>query len=154
MPRFFSTAALIFAAVFASLPAAAASERVLAAARACEAVVTSADSIAERGERHRQKVECLKALYIQIAAPGDDSAEAEIRRRLDALEAAYYQSRDLCAVQNQARRRKNEAAQSCGTIGLAPREFRILLKTMIVNEDAGWVKIDPRLEAALRLGKK
>ena len=73
--------------------------------------------------------------------------DTELTNRLDALEAAYRASRDICRL----RERLGLGDGSCGTIGLAPHEFVVLLKTMILNEDAGWVRRDPALARALRL---
>jgi hypothetical protein len=75
--------------------------------------------------------------------------DAELTNRLDALETAYRASRDICRL----RGRLGLGDGSCGTISLAPREFVVLLKTMIVDEDAGWVRPDPALARALRLGE-
>ena len=92
---------------------------------------------------------CLKTLYVSVARGPDahKAFNAELKNRLDALETAYLASRDICGL----RERLGLGDGSCGTISLAPREFVVLLKTMILNEDAGWVRRDPALARALRL---
>ena len=94
---------------------------------------------------------CLKTLYVRVARGPDahTAFDTALTNRLDALETAYRASRDICRL----RERLGLGEGSCGTIGLAPREFVVLLKTMILNEDAGWVRPDRALARALRLGE-
>ena len=127
----------------------AATEELLAAAAACAQIDWRDQAGAERARTYRQAVTCLKALYVR-AARGPDAHEAfdiELNSRLDALETAHYTSRDICRL----RERFGLGEEGCGTISLAPREFVVLLKTMILDEDAGWERRDPALARALRL---
>ena len=129
----------------------AATEELLAAAAACAQIDWRDHAGAERARTYRQAVACLKRLYVRIArGPNAHPAfDIELTNRLDALETAYRASRDTCRL----RERLGLGDRSCGTIGLAPREFVVLLKTMILDQDAGWVRPDPALARALRLGE-
>ena len=103
----------------------------------------------ERAEAYREAVQCFKALYVRVAA-GERSSEAfvsELAKRVDELESAYHRSRDLCGL----RKHLNLEEGNCGTIGLSADEFVTILKTMILDEDAGWVRPDPGLAKALKL---
>ena len=54
----------------------------------------------QRAEACREAVECFKAVYSRVAA-GERSSEAferELAKRIDGLEVAYRQSRDLCLL--------------------------------------------------------
>lgn len=136
--------ALLFSCLSA-FPTEAADQATLTAARQCATLQPQGEGGKARGDWHRRLVECLKALYIEISAPGANAAVTEeLRARLDALEQTYYDSRAICSL----------LQRECGTISLSPAEFRTLLKTMIVNEDAGWTRADPRLEEALDLTGK
>lgn len=130
-------------------PLHAASENTRATARACAELDWRDQSGAARAETYRDAVRCFKALYVRVAAGGRSSEafDEELARRVDKLEAAYYQSRDICRL----RRQLNLEDGGCGTASLAPQEFVNLLKTMILDEDAGWVNRDPALAKALRL---
>lgn len=137
------------AAIPNSPPLYAASESVLVAARACAELDWQDKGGAERAESYREAVRCLKALYVRVAG-GERSSEAfeeELAKRLDALEAAYHRSRDICRLRQQLGLEDG----SCGTISLSPLEFVTMLKTMILDEDAGWVRRDPALAEALRM---
>ena len=127
----------------------AAGEELLAAAAACAQIDWRDRAGAERARTYRQAVACFKALYVRVARGADANAafDTELTNRLDALEAAYGASRDVCRL----RERLGAGGGSCGTISLAPHEFVVLLKTMILDEDAGWVRRDPALARALRL---
>ena len=129
----------------------AATEEVLAAAAACAEIEWRDQAGAERAETYRQAVACLKSLYVRVArGPNAHTAfDTALTNRLDALETAYRASRDIC----QLRGRLGLGDGSCGTIGLAPHEYFVLLKTMILNEDAGSVRREPALARALRLGQ-
>ena len=104
---------------------------------------------AARAETYRDAVRCFKALYVRVAAGGRSSEafDEELARRVDKLEAAYHQSRDTCHLRQQLKLEDG----GCGTASLAPQEFVTILKTMILDEDAGWVNSDPALAKALRL---
>ena len=137
------------AAVLRLPPLHAASEKVLAAAKACEELDWRDKGGHERAKTYHEAVQCFKALYVRVAA-GERSSEAfeqELAKRLDKLEEAYRQSRDICGLQQQLKLEDG----SCGTISLSVHEFVTILKTMILDEDAGWVKRDPALAKALRL---
>ena len=137
------------AAVLRSPPLYGASEKVLAAAEACAELDWRDKGGYERAAAYREAVQCFKALYVRVAA-GERSSEAfeeELAKRLDELEAAHHQSRDICALRQQLELEDG----SCGTIGLSPHEFVTILKTMILDEDAGWANRDPALAKALRL---
>ena len=137
------------AAVLRSPPLHAASERILAAAKVCAELDWRDKGGYERAESYREAVLCFKALYVRVSA-GERSSEAfekELSRRLDDLEAAYHQSRDICRLRQQLKLEDG----NCGTISLSPHEFVTMLKTMILDEDAGWVNRDPALAKALRL---
>ena len=137
------------AAILNSPPLFAASESILVAARACAELDWRDKGGEERAESYREAVRCLKALYVRVAG-GERSSEAfeeELAKRLDVLEAAYHRSRDICGVRQQL----GIEDGSCGTISLSPHEFVTMLKTMILDEDAGWVRRDPELTKALRL---
>ena len=127
----------------------AATDELLAAAAGCAQIDWSGQAGAERARTYRQAVVCLKTLYVSVARGPDahKAFNAELKNRLDALETAYLASRDICGL----REHLGLGDGSCGTISLAPREFVVLLKTMILNEDAGWVRRDPALARALRL---
>ena len=129
----------------------AATEELLTAAAACAQIDWRDQAGAERARTYRQAVACLKTLYVRVArGPNAHTAfDTELTNRLDALETAYRGSRDICRL----RERLGLGAGSCGTTSLAPHEFVVLLKTMIINEDAGWVRRDPALARALRLGE-
>lgn len=137
------------AAFLHSPPLYAASERILVAARACAELDWRDKGGAERAEAYREAVRCFKSLYVRVAGGERSSVEfeEELTKRLDALEAAYYRSRDICGLRQQLGLEDG----SCGTISLSPAEFVTMLKTMILDEDAGWVRRDPALTEALRL---
>ena len=137
------------AAVLHSPPLYAASESILADARACAELDWRDKGGYERAESYREAVLCFKALYVRVAV-GERSSEVfeqELAKRLDELEAAYHLSRDICSLRKQLKLEDG----SCGTISLSPHEFVTMLKTMILNEDAGWTNRDPALVKALRL---
>ena len=142
---------LLLSATLALLPvspASAADAPALAAARKCEEMVRPDAGGRARAEWYRRYVACLKDLYVLIGVPhSSEAVRTEIQRRLDALEQAYYASRALCEILQRA----GEEPHGCGTLSLATVEFPRLLKTMIVNEDAGWVREDARLREALNL---
>ena len=127
----------------------AATDEVLAAAAACAQIDWRDRTGAERARTYRQAVACFKALYVNVARGPDANAafDTELASRLDALETAYRASRDICRL----RERLGVSDASCGTSSLAPHEFVVLLKTMILDEDAGWVRRDPALARALQL---
>ena len=103
----------------------------------------------ERAAADRADVQCFKDLYVRVAA-GDRSSEAfeqQLAERLDELEAAYHWSRDICRLWRQLKLEDG----GCGTTSLSPHEFVTILETIILDEDAGWVKCDPALAEALRL---
>lgn len=132
-----------------SLPLYAANERVLSAARACAELDWRDKGGFERAAAYREAVQCFKDLYVRVAA-GDRSSEAfeqQVAERLDELEAAYHRSRDICRLRQQLKLEDG----GCGTMSLSTHEFVTILKTMILDEDAGWVKRDPALAEALRL---
>ena len=136
-------------AILCSSQAQATSEAVLSAARACAALDWRDRGGRERADAYREVVDCFKALYVRVAAgkrPGD-AFEKKLAERLNELEAAYHRSRDICGLRQQLKLGDG----GCGTISLSPREFVSLLKSMIFNEDAGWVKRNPALAEALRL---
>ena len=130
-------------------PTHAATREVLAAAAVCAQIDWRDQTGAERATTYRQAVACLKALYVRVARGPDQHAafDTELTNRLNALETAYRASRDVCGL----RERLDIGDGGCGTIGLAAHEFVALLKTMILDEDAGWVRRDPALARALRL---
>ena len=130
-------------------PLHAASENTRAAARACAELDWRDQSGAARAETYRDAVRCFKALYVRVAAAGHSSEEfeEELATRVDNLEAAYHRSRDTCHLRQQLKLEDG----GCGTASLAPQEFVTILKTMILDEDAGWVNSDPALAKALRL---
>ncbi len=151
-PRPAAAAALALLGCWAALcppPAHAATEELLAAAAACAQIDWRDLAGAERARTYRQAVACLKALYVRAARGPDTHAafDTELTNRLDALETAYHTSRDVCRL----RERLGLGDGSCGTISLSPHEFVVLLKTMILNENAGWERRDPALARALRL---
>ena len=127
----------------------AATGELLVAATACAQIDWRNQAGAERARTYRQAVACLKTLYVRVArgADGHEAFDAELTNRLDALEAAYRTSRDVCRL----RERHGLGGGSCGTISRAPHEFVFLLKTMILGEHAGWERRDPALARALRL---
>ncbi len=94
---------------------------------------------------------CFKALYVRVAAAAHShkAFEKELTKRLDELEAAYHAGRDVCGLKGKLGLGDGE----CGTLSQSPREFILLLKTMILDEDAGWVRRDPALAKALRLNE-
>ena len=103
----------------------------------------------ERAKAYREAVQCFKGLYVRVAA-GEHSSEefvSELAKRVDELESAYHRSRDLCGLRQQLKLEEG----NCGTISLSADEFVTILKTMILDEDAGWVRRDPELVKALRL---
>ena len=151
-PRPATAAALALLGWWAALcppHAHAATEELLAAAAACAQIDWRDQAGAERARTYRQAVACLKTLYVRVARGPDAhiAFDTELTNRLDALETAYRASRDICRL----RERFGFGDGSCGTISRAPHEFVVLLKTMILNEDAGWVRRDPALARALRL---
>ena len=151
-PRPATAAALALLGWWAALcppHAHAATEELLAAAAACAQIDWRDQAGAERARTYRQAVACLKTLYVCVARGPDAhiAFDTELTNRLDALETAYRASRDICRL----RERFGFGDGSCGTISRAPHEFVVLLKTMILNEDAGWVRRDPALARALRL---
>lgn len=117
----------------------AATEEILAAATACEQIDWKNQAGAERARTYRQAD--------ARGSDADIAFDTELTNRLDALESAYRDSREICHL----REHLGLGDESCGTISLAPYEFVVLRKTMIVNEDAGWVRRDRALERALRL---
>ena len=127
----------------------AASEKVLAAAKACAELDWRDKAGYERAATYREAVQCFKALYIRVATGvrSSEAFEEELSKRLDELEAAYQRSRDICRLRQQLKLEDG----SCGTISLSPDEFVTILKRMILDEDAGWVNRDPALAKALRL---
>lgn len=132
-----------------SLPLHAANESVLTAARVCTELDWREKGGFERAAAYRAAVQRFKDLYVRVAA-GDRSSEAfeqQLAERLDELEAAYHWSRDICRLRRQL---KHEDG-GCGTTSLSPREFVTILETIVLDEDAGWVKRDPALAEALRL---
>lgn len=132
-----------------SPPLHAANEKVLTAARVCAELDWREKGGFERAAAYREAVQCFKDLYVRVAA-GDRSSEAfeqQLAERLDELEAAYHRSRDICRLRQQLKLEDG----GCGTASLSPHEFVTILKTMILDEDAGWVKRDPALAEALRL---
>ena len=142
-------ALLGWCAVLCPSHANAATEEILAAATACAEIDWRDQAGAERARTYRQAVACLKRLYMRVARGSDAHVafDTELMNRLDALESAYRPSRDICHLRDQL----GLGEGNCGTISLAPHEFVVLLKTMILNEDAGWVRRDPALARALRL---
>ena len=126
----------------------AATDEIIAAA-ACARIDWREQAGAERARTYRQAVDCFKALYLRVARGPDAHVafDTELANRLDTLETAFHASRDICRL------RENLGINngSCGTNSLSPHEFVVLLKTMILNEDAGWVRRDPKLVRALRL---
>ena len=126
-----------------------ATEELVAAAARCAQIDWRNQAGAERARTYRQAVACLKTLYVRVArGPEADAAfDTELANRLESLENGYRASRDICRL----RERVGLGDGSCGTIGLASHEFVVLLKTMILNEDAGWVSRDPALARALQL---
>ncbi len=129
----------------------AATEELLAAAAACAQIDWRDSAGAERARTYRRAVACLKALYVRAArGPNAHAAfDTELTGRLDVLETAYHASRDVCRL----RGRLGLGDGSCGTISLSAHEFVVLLKTMIVDEDGGWVRRDPALARALGLNE-
>ena len=127
----------------------AATDEILAAAAACAQIDWRDQAGAERAHTYGQAVACFKTLYVRVARGPDAhiAFDTELTNRLDALETAYLASRDICRLREDL----GVSDGSCGTISLAPHEFVVLLKTMILNEDAGWVRRDPALARALRL---
>ena len=153
-PRQATAAALAVLGWWAALcppPAHAATQELLAAAAACAEIDWRDQAGAQRARTYRQAVACFKRLYVRVArGPNAHTAfDTELTNRLDALESAYRASRDICRL----RERLGLGDGSCGTISVAPHEFVVLLKRMILNEDAGWVRRDPALARALRLGE-
>ena len=138
-------------AALCPLHAHAATEDLLAAAAACAQIDWRDQAGPERARTYREAVDCLKTLYVRVARGPDAHAafDTALTRRLDTLETAYRASRDVCRL----RGRVGLGDGSCGTISLAAHEFVVLLKTMILNEDAGWVRRDPALARALGLGE-
>lgn len=130
-------------------PLHAASENTRASAGACAELNWRDQRGAARTETYRDAVRCLKTLYVRVAAGGRSSEafDEELARRVDKLEAAYHQSRDTFHLRQQLKLEDG----GCGTASLAPQEFVTILKTMILDEDAGWVNRDPALAKALRL---
>ena len=149
-PSTLAMVALLGCGVFLCAPRVqAASEEVLTAARACAELDWRDEGGHERAEIYRGAVDCFKALYVRVAA-GKRSSPAfntALTQRLDKLEAAYRLSRDVCGLRTQL----ESDAGGCGTLSLSAHEFIFVLKIMILNEDAGWVKHDPALATALRL---
>ncbi len=119
------------------------------AAKRCVAIASDGEGGFARAQWHQRQVACLTDLYVMIGIGpnGGAAAVTEIRAHLDNLEAAYYNSRALCMTKE----KHGDISGGCGTISLAPAEFRRLLKTMILNADTGWVTEDQRLRDALKL---
>ncbi len=140
-------AALAVAALCMGAPVFAADARVVEAAKQCEAIAQEGEGGFARAQWHRRQVACLTDLYVMIGIPNGGAAEAEIRAHVEDLRLAYHNSRSLCVT----REKHGDISGGCGTISLAPAEFLHLLKTMIVNADAGWVREDRRLRDALNL---
>ncbi len=126
-----------------------ASGEVLDAARSCARLEWADRAGAARGEAYRAAVACLSALYIHIAAGATPGAalEKQLARHLRELEAAYHASRNICSL----REKLTQAPQGCGVYSSSPHEFVQLLKTMILDADAGPVRRDPALAEALGL---
>ena len=141
--------ALLGCAALCQPQAHAATEELLAAAAACAQIDWRDQAGAERARTYRCAVACLKALYVRAArGPNAHAAfDTELTLRLDALETAYHASRDVCRL----REGLGLGDGSCGTISLSAHEFVVLLKTMILDEDAGWERRDQALARALRL---
>ena len=138
-----------YGAVLCAPSAYAASEDTLLDAGACVKLDWRNKGGYERAKTYREAVDCFKVLYIRVAG-GTGSNEAfkkELAKRLNELEAAYLKSRSICDLQKQM----GIHDENCGTIGLSSHEFIVILKTMILNEDAGWKKKDPALAKALHL---
>lgn len=127
----------------------AASEEILSAADACAKLDWRDQAGYERSKNYRGAVNCFKALYIRVAGNArlNEAFEEELSKRLDELETAYRASRNVCKLLEKLG--LNDGG--CGTIDLSSHEFVMLLKNMILNEDAGWTKRDPALAKALRL---
>ena len=125
-------------------------EEILSAARECTELDWRNKAGKERAQAYREAVDCHKALYVRIAGSAGSSEvfEEELSRRLDTLEEAYRESRSICRLQDEL---KIGDGGGCGTISLSSHEFVVLLKTMILSEDAGWVRKDPALAEALQL---
>ena len=131
-----------------SLPIQAGKQDIITMAKTCISSAPAKETKRERIQRHQKETQCLKELYIKVGvSSGEKAVKMEVFKRLNTLESAFYASRDLCQIQNKVGSKKS----SCGTISLSPNEFRQLLKTMIVNEDAGFVRADPQLRKALQL---
>ena len=139
---------LIWWSLVCPQPTHAATREVLAAAAVCARIDWRDQAGAARAATYRQAVACLKALYVRVARgpDGHTGFDTELTTRLDALETAYRASRDVCGLRTRWEIEKG----GCGTIGLAAHEFVALLKTMILDEDAGWVRHDPALARALQ----
>ena len=130
-------------------PLHAASQEILAAATGCTGLDWRDKGGYERAKAYREAVQCFKGLYVRVAA-GERSSEAfvsELAKRVDELESAYHRSRDLCGLRQHLKLEEG----NCGTISLSADEFVTILKTMILDEDAGWVRRDPELVKALSL---
>lgn len=130
-------------------PLHAASENTRATAGGCAELDWRDQRGAARAEAYRDAVRRLKALYVRVAAGGRSSEafDEELARRVDKLEAACHQNRNTCHLRQKLKLEDG----GCGTASLAPQEFVTILKTMILDEDAGWVNRDPALAKALRL---
>ncbi len=135
--------------ILSATPALAANPEIITAARACAEKQWFNKAGHERTLAYRDAVDCFKTLYIRVAAGArsNEALEQALSRRLQDLETAYHASRAICPLQAEL----GLEDQTCGTINLSPNEFVQLLKTMIVNADAGWVGPDPTLADALGL---
>ena len=133
-----------------SLNADAEREEILSAARECAELDWRDKAGKERTQAYREAVDCHKLLYVRIAGSASSNAafEEELSRRLDSLEEAYRESRNICRLREEL---EIGDGGGCGTISLSSHEFVLLLKTMILAEDAGWVREDPALAKALQL---
>ena len=130
--------------------ASAASAEALAAAHVCVQSGWVDKSGYARAQAYREQVNCLKRLYIRVATDGlaaNARLEQTLNQRLDQLQTVYYDSRNICRLREKLGLEK----QGCGTDAPSVYEFVRLLKRMIVDADAGWVRHDPGLVEALQL---
>ncbi len=146
--RFLSMTACCGAILFAA-SAHAADQETLSAARTCAQKEWADKAGYEKAQAYREVIDCLSALYIRVAAGQKSNAalEKEIAQHLGELEAAYHASRGVCRLQQKLLLED----ESCGTHRASPHEFVRILKTMILDADAGLVRRDPALVDALEL---
>ena len=135
-----------------SLSADSPGEEILSVARECAKLDWRDKGGNERAQAYRDAVDCHKALYVRIAggAGSSEAFEEELARRVDSLEEAYRESRSICRLKEKL---TLGDGGGCGTVSLSEHEFIELLKTMILAEDAGWVREDPALAKALQLSR-